>query len=127
MPVIDGRDLSERDTKGTPRVVVINETMSRFFFGSASPIGRRLGSGDAEVEIVGVVKDAKHGTPRDRRGIWYVSYRQYPGLMRNLCIVIRTSGDPRAVVGSVRQALHEIDPLLPILRMDVVEGRNPHR
>jgi len=121
MPVIDGRDLSERDTKGTPRVVVINETMSRFFFGSASPIGRRLGSGDAEVEIVGVVKDAKHGTPRDRRGIWYVSYRQYPGLMRNLCIVIRTSGDPRAVVGSVRQALHEIDPLLPILRMDTID------
>ena len=121
MPVIDGRDLSERDTKGTPRVAVINETMSRFFFGSASPIGRRLGSGDAEVEIVGVVKDAKHGTPRDRRGIWYVSYRQYPGLMRNLCIVVRTSGDPRAVVGSVRQALHEIDPLLPILRADTID------
>ena len=121
MPLIDGRDLNERDRQGTPRVAVINETMSRFFFGSASPIGRRLGSGDAEVEIVGVVKDAKHGTPRDRRGIWYVSYRQYPGLMRNLCIVIRTSGDPRAVVGPVRQALHEIDPLLPILRVDTID------
>jgi hypothetical protein len=30
------------------------------------------------------VKDAKHGTPRDTRRIWYVSYRQYPGLMRSL-------------------------------------------
>jgi predicted permease len=121
MPLIGGRDLSEHDVIGTPRVAVINETMSRFFFGATSPIGRRLGSGDAEVEIVGVVKDAKHGTPRDRRGIWYVNYRQYPGLMRNLCIVIRTSGDPRVVIGSVRQALHEIDPLLPILRVDTVD------
>jgi predicted permease len=121
MPLIDGRDLSERDVNGAPRVAVINETMSRFFFGGASPIGRRLGSGDAEVEIVGVVKDAKHGTPRDRRGIWYVSYRQYPGLMRNLCIVIRTRADPKSLVAPVRQALHEIDPLLPILRVDTVE------
>jgi len=121
MPLTDGRDLSERDVNGAPRVAVINETMSRFFFGGASPIGRRLGSGDAEVEIVGVVKDAKHGTPRDRRGIWYVNYRQYPGLMRNLCIVIRTTGDPKAVVGPVRQAFHEIDPLLPILRVDTIE------
>jgi predicted permease len=121
IPLIDGRDLSERDVNGAPRVALINETMSRFFFGGASPIGRRLGSGDTEVEIVGVVKDAKHGTPRDRRGIWYVNYRQYPGLMRNLCIVIRTSGDPKAIVGPVRQALHEIDPLLPILRVDTIE------
>jgi len=121
MTLIDGRDLSERDVNGGPRVAVINETMSRFFFGGASPIGRRLGSGDAEVEIVGVVKDAKHGTPRDRRGIWYVNYRQYPGLMRNLCMVIRTTGDPKAVVGTVRHTLHEIDPRLPILRVDTIE------
>jgi len=121
MPLIDGRDFTERERQGAPRVAVINETMSRFFFGGASPIGRRLGSGDAEVEIVGVVKDAKHGTPRDRRGIWYVNYRQYPGLIRNLCIAIRTSGDPKAIVGPVRQALHEIDPLLPILRVDTIE------
>ena len=121
MPLIDGRDLTDRDVTGTPRVAVINETMSRFFFGGTSPIGRRLGSGEAEVEIVGVVKDAKHGTPRDRRGLWYVNYRQYPGLMRNLCIVVRTSGDPKAIVGSVRQAIHALDPLLPILRVDTVD------
>jgi predicted permease len=121
MPLIEGRDLSERDIIGTPRVAVINETMSRFFFGDASAIGRRLGSGDAQVEIVGVVKDAKHGTPRDRRGVWYVGYRQYPGLMRNLCIVVRTIGDPRAVVNDVRRTLQQLEPLLPILRTDTIE------
>jgi predicted permease len=121
MAVVEGRDLNERDVIGTPRVALINEAMSQFFFGGASPIGRQVGSGDAQVEIVGVVKDAKHGTPRDRRGIWYVNYRQYPGLMRNLCIVVRTSGDPTAVVESVRRVLRQVDPLLPILRVDTVK------
>ncbi len=121
MSLLDGRDLTERDVIGAPRAAVINETMSHFFFGDTSPIGRRLGSGDAAVEIIGVVKDTKHGTPRDRRGVWYVSYRQYPGLMRNLCIVVRTSGDPRAIVGPVRQVLHAIEPNLPILRADTID------
>jgi len=35
--------------------------------------------------------------------------------------VIRTRGDPKAIVGPVRQALHEIDPLLLILRVDTIE------
>ncbi len=121
MPLIAGRDLSERDVIGTPRVAVINETMSRFFFGDASPLGRRIGNGDAQVEVVGVVMDLKHGSLRDRRGVWYVAYRQYPGLMRNLCVAIRTSGDPRTVIPAVRRALHDAEPLLPILRVDTID------
>ena len=123
MPIVEGRDLNERDLATTPRVAVINETMSRFFFGAAGGIGRRIGSGEAQVEIVGVVKDAKHGSPRDRRGVWYVSYRQYPNLLRNMCIAVRTIGDPRAVAGSVRRVLHDLEPLLPILRVDTIEDQ----
>jgi len=121
MRLLEGRDLSERDLVGTPHVAVINETMRRFFFGDGSALGHHVGSGEAEVEIVGVVKDAKHGSPRDRRGVWYVSYRQYPGLMRNLCIVVRTSGDPRAVAAGVRRVLHDMEPLLPVLRVDTID------
>lgn len=121
MPILEGRDLTERDIATTPRVAIINETMNRFFFGSAGGIGRRIGSGEAQVEIVGVVKDAKHGSPRDRRGVWYVSYRQYPNLLRNMCIAVRTGGDPRAVAGDVRRVLRDLDPLLPILRVDTIE------
>jgi predicted permease len=121
MALVEGRDLSERDLPAMPRVAVINETLSRFLFGGVSALGRRIGSGDAQVEVVGVVKDAKHGTPRDRRGIWYVSYRQYPNLLRNMCIVIRTAGDPRAVAEPVRRVLADMEPLLPVLRVDTVE------
>jgi predicted permease len=121
MPILEGRDLNERDIATTPRVAVINETMNRFFFGTAGGIGRRIGSGEAQVEIVGVVKDAKHGSPRDRRGVWYVSYRQYPNLLRNMCIAVRTSGDPKTVTNDVRRALRDLDPMLPILRVDTIE------
>ena len=121
MRIIEGRDLNERNVIGTQPVAVINETLARFFFGDASALGHRIGTGEAQVEIVGVVRDAKHGSPRDRRGVWYVNYEQYPGLMRNACIVVRTSGDPKAAASSVRRVLGEIDPLLPILRVDTVE------
>ncbi len=121
MPIIQGRALDERDVAATPKVAVVNETLSRFFFGEKGGVGRRIGTGEAQVEIVGVVKDTKHGTPRDRRGIWYVSYRQYPNLLRNMCIAVRTSGDPRAVASTVRRVLHELDPQLPILRVDTID------
>src|SRR5262249_8851240 len=42
VPLIAGRDFGSRDTPEAPRVVILNQTMARVFFGDASPIGHRI-------------------------------------------------------------------------------------
>jgi predicted permease len=125
MPLLAGRGFTERDAKNSPRVVIINESMARFFFGGQNPVGKHLGIASSEAgfpyEIVGVVANGKHGSPRDKRGIEYVPYRQIEGLMRTMCILVRTSGNPGAMAPRIRQELRDIDPSLPVLRTDTIE------
>ena len=68
IPLIRGREFTERDAKGTPRVAIINEAMAKYFFGETDPIGRRFRFGrdpETSVEIVGVVKDVRSLTLRE--------------------------------------------------------------
>jgi len=123
-PVLAGREFTGRDTPGSPRAAVINQTLARFIFGDANPIGRRMGGGNEAAsawEIVGVVKDVKTG-PRDQRGIWYVSYPQMGNQLRaTWCVIVRTFGDPYTLANVVRQRLKAIDPVLPIFNITTVD------
>jgi len=75
-----GRDFTERDVLGAPRVTIVNDTMARFYFPNQSPIGKHIrmtGPSDVALEIVGVTRDAQDHDLSDkplRR--FYVSYMQ---------------------------------------------------
>ncbi len=129
-PLVAGRDFTELDTDKAPQVAILNETMARFFFGGENPVGKRfsaMGEGGFPIEVVGVVKDAKLGTPRDQRGAWYYPYRQNTRFLRlNWCVAVRTSGPPAALAMSIRQALHGLDPNLPVLKITTIEGQLDH-
>ena len=59
MPLVAGREFTDKDVAGAPKVAIINETMAKYFFGDANPIGRRIGFGRdnaTDIEIVGVVQ-----------------------------------------------------------------------
>jgi predicted permease len=121
-PMVSGREFTDHDAPDAPRVIVINQALAHFLFGDQDPVGRRvtLPTDRAPVEIVGVVHNVRHGTPRDARGVWYVPAAQYAGLMRTMCIVIRTTVAPAAVAATVRRELVAIDPTLPILHIDTL-------
>jgi predicted permease len=125
MPLLAGRGFTERDTDKSSLVMVINESMARFFFGDRNPVGEHVAMSPTDTgfpyEIVGVVADAKHGSPRDKRGIEYVPYRQIVGLMRTMCIELRAAGPPAGIAARVRQELRALDPNLPVLRIDTLE------
>jgi macrolide transport system ATP-binding/permease protein len=77
---------------------------------------------DGVSEIVGVVKDAKTGTPRDDRGVIYRAYRQRERFLpANWCVAVRATGEPTALAAGVRQELRNIDPNLPVLRINTIE------
>jgi predicted permease len=129
-PLLAGRDFTERDSDAAPQVAIINETMARFFFGNENPVGKRFAGRGEEgypTEIIGVAKDMKAGTPRDQRGVWYVPHRQGARFLRlNWCVTVRTTGAPAVLAASVQQALRELDPRLPILRVTTLNGQLEH-
>jgi predicted permease len=119
LTVMAGRSFGPQDTPTSLKVAVINETMAGRFFPNESPLGRafRLGGPDAkpdnDVTVVGVVNDAKYMGLRERP--WPAAYFPYSQDIAYLWdFEVRFSGDPRATVAAVRQAIHDVDPTLPV-------------
>jgi predicted permease len=131
IPLIAGREFAETDTASAPPVVIINETMARFYFGDSNPVGQRVmlpwqRPADPPTTIVGVVKDHIKGTPRgvsQPQFSTFLSYRDGEAAPRlwTMCIVVKTNGSPIAAADLVRQELRSLDPNLPILKIDTIE------
>src|SRR5215471_3293009 len=122
MPLVAGRAFKETDTDTAPQVAIINETLSRFLLDGQNTIGTHIGWANRGIqEIVGVVRDGKHGTPRDRRGIVYCPYRQNISAMRTMVIEVRAAVDPASLSTEIRQQLTDIDRSLPVFKIDTIE------
>jgi len=125
MHLLAGRDFTYQDSEKAPRVVIVNESLARQFFPDGNAVGRRVGFGGnatgSEYEIVGVVSDAKHITPRDQgRMMHYKPYRQDIGHLLQMCIAVRTAADPARAATLIREALREVDPTLPVVRIETI-------
>ena len=129
IPLIVGREFTEADTDAAPRVVILNESMARHYFGNHNPIGRHIqfrNDPPVGTEVIGVVKDFVAGTPRDlqrKLGLTYFSYRDRES-SRNITpmyLAVRVEGPPLAMAQRIREELRAIDPELPILRIYTVD------
>ncbi|HJZ97019.1 MAG TPA: ABC transporter permease [Candidatus Solibacter sp.] len=116
IPILLGRDMSERDAPGAPQVCIINETMANFYFHGASPIGRHLTESKKSLEIVGVVRDAQDHDFRDepvRR--FYVSYLQPIDGITTANFEVRTNGSAGAFSGALRNAVQSVNRNLAVV------------
>ncbi|HLW97506.1 MAG TPA: ABC transporter permease [Candidatus Acidoferrales bacterium] len=122
IPLLAGRNVEDRDTAGTHHLWV-NESLAKYFFGEASPVGQHVvihfSFGDTEYDVVGVVADARPNALRgdiDRR--CYISYFDRPIENSDSIFELRTAGDDAAVASAVRRVIHETDAGLsePVFR-----------
>jgi putative ABC transport system permease protein len=126
IPLRSGRFLSDRDVKGVPDAVVINETLSRKYFAGQDPLGKRITFGDPKAAdadwytIVGVVGDV-HGTRLNTEPYAqaYTSFRQTP--RRSFTLIVRTAGGPTAILGSVREQVWALDRQQPLYNVRTVD------
>jgi predicted permease len=124
LPLIAGREFTERDDEKSSPVVIISESMARAYFPNQNPIGQRISRNPTEpwTEIVGIAKDVAAGTPRSPAlPLTYLPYGQFGHALSRMCMFVRTAGDPRSVASGVRNELRRIDPTLPVLKIDTVE------
>jgi predicted permease len=115
IPLVAGRDFSEEDREGSPKVAIVNEKLAKHFFGTTDPIGKKIGLGKApDITIVGVIKDAQYVTLRSAiRRHFYLPVRQEK-VLTNLTLQVKAESDPQVVAGAVRGELKALDPHLPL-------------
>ena len=131
IPRLAGREFSDQDVDGSPRVVIINETLARRFFGGDNPVGRELtllpGSRTAwlkagTLQIVGVVSNIKDvGINEVDFSNLYLPFAQQP--VTPLQLVVHASVPSAAVVDPVRHAVLAVDRDLPVLGVKTMAQR----
>jgi len=113
-PARQGRAFTAADSRDTHKVAIINAAFARKYFAGRSSVGEHLDLtmlGDAQREIVGVAGDAKY----DEVSKEVMPTVYTPSRTRGDCFALRTAIDPKTLVPTVRRAVREIDPRLPIL------------
>jgi predicted permease len=127
-----GREFTARDAEGAPLVAIVNETFARYYFGSENPIGRRFGwralENPGAIEIVGVVRDSRHGSMREgttdenamRRFVY--SPLQQSTELTGMTIYVRSTPDgARGLVDRLRVGLQRLDATMPIYNVATME------
>jgi predicted permease len=107
--IVRGRDFTAADNDDSPPVLIINETMAQRYWPQQVAIGKRVGLGNREWEVVGVVADTRTtNVTQPPVPMFYRPFAQ--AFFSRMQIYVRTSGDALALVPSVRAAIAEIDP-----------------
>ncbi|MEK6289031.1 MAG: ABC transporter permease [Acidobacteriota bacterium] len=118
IPLVKGRELTERDDKSAPQTILINRAMAGHLFPDEEPIGKRLLALDGKPhEIVGVVGDARQwGLNLPAPDEIYFPFAQV-NFTSNATLVVRAAGDPGGLADAVRGAVREVSPDAPVYRM----------
>jgi predicted permease len=121
--LLQGRSFSEADQSDAPLVAIINEYLARLFFPDRNPIGQYLPSDSPkETMVVGVVANAWQSRyDKPAAGEVYIPYRQYMFGTFLSTIVVRTSGDPLALVATLRRQIWDVDPNEPVLKIETMD------
>ncbi|MEK6323120.1 MAG: ABC transporter permease [Acidobacteriota bacterium] len=120
--VLEGRSFTDEDSEGAVLVVVINQTFAHKFWPGEDPIGKRIRWGGFEarggvtwLNVTGVVADVRVSSlETEPRPASYMPIFQVPRTRRNVVFIARTSGDPAALVPTIRERIRAIDEELPV-------------
>ncbi len=109
IPLLRGRGYLPTDDASAPNVLIINEAAAKQYWADQNPIGHRLRFWGTWREIVGVVGNERFaGLTAPAAPAMYPVMTQTP--MSTASLLVRTAGDPHAVLASVRRELREVDP-----------------
>jgi|SRR5579872_3461227 len=118
--IVKGRAFDSGDNETGMRVAMINETLARQFWPGRESIGQELMPG---VRVVGVVQDIRQEALNARQGpAFYLPFEQRDGLAAapNF-LLVRTKGDPKALIPTLKQAVRSADSLQPVVDIRTME------
>lgn len=121
VPLQAGREFTDADNAGAPKVLIVNQALARRYWPNQNPVGKHIAVGRQPAsEVVGVVADAKNrGLALDAQPQIYMPFPQLP--WGNMNLLVRTATDPHAMVPAVRAQIIAIDSDQPITNIQTVD------
>jgi predicted permease len=125
--IVQGRAVGREDAPGGTKAVVVNRVFAEHYFPHNDAVGHQITLDDdtnaGPWEIVGVAANTRYSGPREepQRQVYFpvqqlvVGENSYAEWLQ-----VSTTGDPAKMTGAVRAALAEIDPSLPVLRIQSI-------
>ena len=115
MPLLRGRGLTEQDTPTTAPVLVVSRSMAQQQFPGEDAVGKQIMCGYDEKTswwtIVGVVEDVLQDSPASKPyPTFYVPLAQHPDRSADETLVVRSHGDPEAMMASLERVMRESHP-----------------
>jgi putative ABC transport system permease protein len=111
-----GRVFDEHDRAGTQQVAIISEAMARRYWPNQDPVGQHIivpiNNEESAWEIIGVARDVRTGIASVPEPTIYFPFAQAP--YRFMDLVVRSQGDPKAMIENLRGAVSRLDPDQPI-------------
>jgi predicted permease len=127
MTFVRGRPFDARDHADAQPVVIVNETLARLGWPGEDPIGRRMRSGAENstapwLTVVGVIRDARRAdvTKAIRPELYRCALQATP---RTQMLLVRTAGDPAAIFPLVRNEVRQLNPQLPLYRVNTLQSQ----
>jgi putative ABC transport system permease protein len=124
IPLLKGRDFSDRDDLNTPLVAVINETFAKREWPDEDPIGRQFTTPNTPgpLTVIGVAGDTRHYTATEApMPQLYVAHYQVPLIFSSL--VARVAGPPMAITNDVKRAIWAVDKDQPVWTIRSLEAQ----
>jgi predicted permease len=121
IPLMRGRDFGSSDQENSVKVVVINEAMAKRFWPGEEAVGKRFKffGDETPTEVVGVARNSDSvNLGEDPRPLAYMPLAQnFPAFTT---LIVRTEGDPRGVLPTVRREVQALDPNLPLIAVSPI-------
>jgi len=120
--ILRGRAFLASDTVDAPRVAIVNDHFARHYWPGGDAVGKRIrldSSTGTPVEIVGIAQTIKYQSTSSPIDFVYLPLAQHP--VARMVLMLRSSGDPLQLVQPVKDAVHSLDPNLPMLQTRAYE------
>ena len=113
IPILEGREFTLQDDEKAPSVIIVDQTAARHYWPGQDPLGKRLRIWGSLHTVVGVARNSTHTFVNESpEPMVYMSFFQHPGY--ETMVQVKTEGNPVDLEPAVENAIHEIDPRLPV-------------
>ncbi|HMU61172.1 MAG TPA: ABC transporter permease, partial [Gemmatimonadales bacterium] len=129
IPLVRGRLLDATDRPGGPGSLVLSASFARRLYGDRDPIGQQMrfgpsvGRDGAWGTVVGVVGDVRqYSLALAAPDAFYVAAGQWNWTDRVATLIVQATGEPTTLVPALRRAIWEVNPNVPIPRIETMTG-----
>ena len=125
IPLVRGREFNERDARNAPKVIIVNESMARKFWGTLDVLGKHVsitmnGKGDGWNEIVGVAANVRDADIQSEAEPEFFQPLSQSGV-QSYHLFVRTERDPDALAAAISRQIWAKYPDQPMTHVATLQ------